>query len=440
MEVGFTPSRVQVPFHRSVQVNVVPEVPPEIDLVTFFTQFFVALVPTVLLEFTLTSPGRKLAKVLGFSVKDTSRGYVDLEERTILSQSAFDFNSWSKHRQNPTRYIKTTIGLLGSPNVLKRLQGPLFFFNVISTVVLFYDTYIQPRGLPEISLPPLPFTISSSALGLLLVFRVTNANNRYILARGKWGDILNVSRDLAQQASIWAKNPQDVLDFTRWVPAFSASLMCHLRDPARHDLAQELRAARGPPEGDVGDARGLLDEEIEQILNRPTGYSAPHFVLHRLRTKIGRLGLAKQERLLMEANVTRLINDLGACENILATPIPVGYTKHTTRFLFLWLALLPLALQSDLGIATVFGEQLIAFGLLGIEDIGIQIEEPFAVLPIDRICTKTALEAQVLRKEAAEAKKALLEPAPVVISEPAAPPDVKTTSTWDVLKGAFAVF
>merc|ERR1711972_1265340 len=91
---------------------------------------------------------------------------------------------------------------------------------------------------------------------------------------------------------------------------------------------------------------------------------------------------------------------MGACENVLATPIPVGYTKHTTRFLFLWLTLLPLALQGQLGVGCVFGEQLIAFGLLGIEDVGIQLEEPFSVLPVERIVTKVALESQVLRSKA----------------------------------------
>merc|ERR1719437_48307 len=109
------------------------------------------------------------------------------------------------------------------------------------------------------------------------------------------------------------------------------------------------------------------------------------------------MGLTYQQRLLMEQNVTRLVNDLGACENIFATPIPVGYTKHTSRFLFLWLLFLPFALEGSLGIGTVFGEQLLAFGLLGIEDVGIQIEEPFAVLPLKRIAGKIALEAQVLR-------------------------------------------
>jgi len=136
-------------------------------------------------------------------------------------------------------------------------------------------------------------------------------------------------------------------------------------------------------------------------LDRPQGMNPPHFVLHRMRALLIDLGIPKQKRLLMEYNITRLVDDLGACENIFATPIPLGYTKHTARFLFLWLLLLPLALQTQLGFGVVLAQQLLAFGLLGVEDIGIQIEEPFAVLPLKRITGKIALEAQVVRRSVA---------------------------------------
>ena len=83
----------------------------------------------------------------------------------------------------------------------------------------------------------------------------------------------------------------------------------------------------------------------------------------------------QEQRLMMEQNVTRLINDCGACENVFSTPIPVAFTRQTTRFLFLWLLFLPFALTSQLGVGVVLVQQLLSFGLLGIEDITIQIEQ-----------------------------------------------------------------
>lgn len=79
----------------------------------------------------------------------------------------------------------------------------------------------------------------------------------------------------------------------------------------------------------------------------------------------------------MSQNLTFFHDVLGGCERLLRAPIPVSYTRHTARFLFVWLTLLPFALYGSLGpwtIPTVIG---IAAVLCGIEEIGVQCEEPF---------------------------------------------------------------
>ena len=48
--------------------------------------------------------------------------------------------------------------------------------------------------------------------------------------------------------------------------------------------------------------------------------------------------------------------------------------------------LLPLALYKDIGWETVPACFMVAVALLGIEEIGILIEEPFSVLPLEKIC------------------------------------------------------
>merc|ERR1711972_325326 len=159
----------------------------------------------------------------------------------------------------------------------------------------------------------------------------------------------------------------------------------------------ELREAAGGNLELQGEGAGLSEEEIQLICSRPNGMLAHHYVTHIMRTKIKQMGLPLEQRILMENNVTRLINDMGACENIFATPIPVGYTKHTNRFLFLWLLFLPFALEGSLGVGVVFAQQLLSFCLLGIEDIGLQIEQPFDVLPLKKICFKIANEGQIVR-------------------------------------------
>ena len=72
------------------------------------------------------------------------------------------------------------------------------------------------------------------------------------------------------------------------------------------------------------------------------------------------------------------------CDGLSKMPVPLVYTRHTGRFLALWLILLPLALVRELegSLLVVPTCALLAVFLFGIEELGIQIEEPFSILPL----------------------------------------------------------
>lgn len=57
--------------------------------------------------------------------------------------------------------------------------------------------------------------------------------------------------------------------------------------------------------------------------------------------------------------------------------LPASPCRHTARFLFMWLTLLPFALYDKCGLATIPLAGGIAAVLCGIEEIGVQCEEPF---------------------------------------------------------------
>lgn len=80
---------------------------------------------------------------------------------------------------------------------------------------------------------------------------------------------------------------------------------------------------------------------------------------------IERSGISDMQRLQMQENITTFEDILGGCERLLRTPIPVSYTRHTSRFLLLWLTILPYALWAKLAWATVPAVGLIALLLLG---------------------------------------------------------------------------
>ena len=66
------------------------------------------------------------------------------------------------------------------------------------------------------------------------------------------------------------------------------------------------------------------------------------------------------------------------------TPVPLNYARHTSRFLTIWCLMLPIALVGEVGYAVVPVSGLICWGLFGIQEIGLMIEEPFRrTLPIE---------------------------------------------------------
>ena len=64
---------------------------------------------------------------------------------------------------------------------------------------------------------------------------------------------------------------------------------------------------------------------------------------------------------------------MGTCERLITTPIPLSYTRHTSRVMVVWLSALPLGLWSTCGLATVPLCLTIAYLLLGIDEIGVQV-------------------------------------------------------------------
>jgi len=85
-----------------------------------------------------------------------------------------------------------------------------------------------------------------------------------------------------------------------------------------------------------------------------------------------------------------LCDNVGACERIFKSPIPLVYTRHTSRYVGLWLGLLPLAIwaadPSWNHLCTIPVVAVTTFLLLGIEELGLQIEEPFGILPMEAFC------------------------------------------------------
>ena len=83
---------------------------------------------------------------------------------------------------------------------------------------------------------------------------------------------------------------------------------------------------------------------------------------------------------------------MGGCERIHKTPLPFAYVVHLRRALVIYCFSLPFALVDlfDWKWAVILDTMFMSYVYFGIEEIGVEIEDPFGVdendLPLEEIC------------------------------------------------------
>ena len=96
--------------------------------------------------------------------------------------------------------------------------------------------------------------------------------------------------------------------------------------------------------------------------------------------------------IVLENEIEKLSNILGACERIRNTPIPFGYSIHLKRILLIYLITLPFGFIQDMSWWCIPLMMMVFFTMIGIELIGEEIEDPFGVdvndLPVDELQVK----------------------------------------------------
>eukprot|EP00435_Cladocopium_sp_Y103_P057442 s497_g19.t1 len=188
---------------------------------------------------------------------------------------------------------------------------------------------------------------------------------------------------------------------------FPAALLWDLRNLPEEELPAVLKDSQGA--GDQTATLGLTQLEMDQVLTRPAGSTAALYVLQKLHVVASKLQLAEPQSSVLQQALSKLSEAVEACQKEKRQALPQIY-QYSAGFVFLWLALLPFILPTQLQVGVVLAQQVLAFGLLGIEDVTIQLEEPFAVLPMEGPCTSLASESQALRSNWRRMRKGLERP------------------------------
>eukprot|EP00471_Norrisiella_sphaerica_P013520 CAMPEP_0184499954 /NCGR_PEP_ID=MMETSP0113_2-20130426/43074_1 /TAXON_ID=91329 /ORGANISM="Norrisiella sphaerica, Strain BC52" /LENGTH=684 /DNA_ID=CAMNT_0026888093 /DNA_START=113 /DNA_END=2167 /DNA_ORIENTATION=+ len=334
---------------------------------------------------------------------------------------AYTNTQWDLHR-SPWRHVRHILSLTQSATLQRLLVPDMLTIAGVSCLLSYYNTYISPTN--PLQCPYIPFMLTSTALGLLLVFRTTASYQRFETARVEWSRAVNSSRSLVRTGivKIFPIHPRMCRVFFRFIRAFPRTLVFHLTPDG--DQASSLRHFQKTQGKDLSPDE--IEEELSRQLNELMGpveakkvlqvkSNRPLRILQMMSKIVGQADLDPVISNRLDTEIRELEIMFGTCERILRHPIPTSYTRHTSRLVFIWTLVLPLGLWPMLGLATTPAALVLSFSMLAIEDIGVMIEEPFEILPlwryvedIDEAAELAIFAAKLDRKQAQEEKRSLM--------------------------------
>uniref|UniRef100_A0A7N0UXM1 Uncharacterized protein n=1 Tax=Kalanchoe fedtschenkoi TaxID=63787 RepID=A0A7N0UXM1_KALFE len=310
------------------------------------------------------------------------------EGRMQTKRELYDHESWVQHRSS-LRHLRHLASSLSS-RVILSLIPPVIAFTTVAVVIAVYNTAVMAELLPELfpvlRASTLPYQLTAPALALLLVFRTEASYSRFEEGRKAWTKVIVGSNDLARQviASVEDKKDDGAIkkSLLQYIIAFPVALKCHLvyGSDIRRDLQHVLEA-----------------DELAVIVNSK---NSPRCVIEFISQSLQLLNLDESKRNLLEVKLSSFHEGIGVCEQLMGIPIPLSYTRLTSRFLFLWHITLPIILWDDCHWIVVPATFISAAALFCIEEVGVLIEEPFPMLPLDEVCEK--IEASIREAIASE--------------------------------------
>ncbi|NJK34829.1 MAG: hypothetical protein HC919_07665 [Oscillatoriales cyanobacterium SM2_2_1] len=268
-----------------------------------------------------------------------------------------------------------------------RLQGsvlPEVLPRAIFCGVLGEAIFLIHHFYARLSLPFLSSLIPNLVLGLLLVFRTNTAYERFWEGRKAWGSLVNCLRNLGRMVlvAVAEPTPEDRRykeRALRLLPAFAIAMKRFLRG---QPIAAEIEPFLQP-----------WQYHQLQTINHPP-LKIAYWISHYLHQEHHQGRLDRYQLAIMQELMGVAVDALGACERIKKTPIPLAYSIHLKQLLLIYCLTLPFQIVDQVRWGTGLIVAIISFTLLGIEEIGVQIEDPFGHdpndLPLDHICQTIA--------------------------------------------------
>lgn len=282
--------------------------------------------------------------------------------------------NWEQHRSQH-RWLRFVGGWWRS-HILRAILLPLAFFVSLAVAVLSINRVVWhvTGTFPLLRLPMTPLSLQAASIGLVLVFRTNQTNDRLREAQKQVAIMSAVEREILQMLLVHAPDEEAgvVGLVARYLAIFGYMLKAELRD-ANLDQYRSM-------------AKFVLPDKDMEWLFKQEGLTTA--IIFRLRALIGGLYnrgfLDKEAFKFIEDDLAKLGDICSAARRLTTFPIPPSYHRHGSRSIFLWLGALPFAIEGKghsalENLCTIF---ITGFVVLGLDAIAIESEQPFDVLPL----------------------------------------------------------
>ena len=295
--------------------------------------------------------------------------------------------TWERHGAPPhVRYWKHVRTWSQSTSAHKILPA-VALSTVYSLCMALFLKYAKIRsfhiGTSVIKGSSAAMAALSAPLALLLTLRANASLGRLNEARLSWGRLILRGRNLAALLRVYVLpfHPAEAILAARYLSVLGWSMKAYVRNESYKTQRQVYNIMLGPQE-----TQWLLAQEA---------LPPPLAILLRVRQIVADVSLNNDNpnffvpHSAMDKAIDDLDSVLGCCQRLLTSPIPPTYSRHLSRIMVMYLCLLPFAFVAGgtPSFGTAVASALVSYVIIGIDEIGMEMENPFPLLPLQQLAS-----------------------------------------------------
>lgn len=223
-------------------------------------------------------------------------------------------------------------------------------------------------------------------LGLLLVFRTNTSYERFWDGRKSLGVLVVNIRNLARFIRLSIpetseENKTEKTEVLKLLTAFAIATKLQLRGEAADDELKNL----------LNQKQAKEIESAQRMSLQIALWIGEYF---QKQLKLGKID--SSQRVEMNALLNNMVEGLSSCERISKTPLPMAYRIYLKRLILIYCLGLPFNLIQKMHWWAVPVTAIVSFILLGLEEVGKELENPFLYgkndLPVNSLCRNIAAD------------------------------------------------